>query len=175
MTNTTAGRETEQQTREGRFLRRLAAGHHAGTLGALRRWHPGDIDPAVIALTQDAESAEYVAWGLTGKAFAVFHSSLRDVRYGFTGTGIGSWARRVDADPVAAERLIATMARAQSPLDVDRQLTALACMNTRQARFSPHWETVLTELTAWANPATRDTIRFTWARDYYTYTQPTTT
>lgn len=167
MTTTDTEREL---TREDRFIRRLAAAHSSRDIGPLMRWHPGQIDPRVIALTQDADHTEYTPWALTGKAFALFHSGLRDVRYGYTGTGIGGWARRVDADPVAVERLITTLARAQSPLDLDRALTALARLNVRSPRFSPHWQTVLDQLTGWTDAARRDHIRFTWVRDYYTYT-----
>jgi CRISPR type I-E-associated protein CasB/Cse2 len=155
-------------TREHLFIRWLAAGHAAGKLGALHQWRPGVIDPAVIALTQDADRAEYVPWGLTAKAFALFHSGRRDVLYGFTGTGIGRWARRCGADSVATERMITALARAQDPLAIDRQLTALARMNT-PGRFSPHWETVLAELVCWADPTRGDDARFAWSRDYYTF------
>lgn len=175
MTDTTTADAQRELTREQRFIRRLAAAHASRTIGALMNWHPGVIDPRVIALTQDADETEYTSWGLTGKAFAVFHAGLRDVRYGYAGTGIGSWARRVDADSVAVERLIATLARTQAPLDLDRALTALARMNPRSPRFSPHWHTVLDELTQWADPARRDQVRFAWARDFYTYTPPAAT
>lgn len=164
---------TDDLTREQRFIRRLAAGHAAATLGPLRYWHPGQIDPEVIAFTQDATRAEYVPWALTAKAFALFHSARRDVRYGYAGDGIGRWARRADISPQTIERLLTALTRAQEPLDVDRQLSALARMNTLGARFGPHWETVQAELVAWADPVTRDDIRFAWARDFYSYTPRT--
>lgn len=174
MTNSATTDEAEpvnlDLTREQRFIRRLAAGHNGGGLPALHRWHPGQIDPQVIAFTQDADHDEYIAWALTGKAFALFHSGRRDVRYGFDGTGIGRWARRADTSPQTTERIVSALTRAQNPLDVDRQLTALARMNTGGARFSPHWETVLAELVAWGDPARRDDVRFTWARDFNTFT-----
>lgn len=175
MTNPTRTDAEPELSREDRFIRRLAAAHSSRTIGALMNWHPGIIDPGVIALTQDADEIEYIPWALTGKAFARFHSGRRDVRYGYPGTGIGGWARRIDADPVAVERLITGLARAQAPLDLDRGLTALARMNPRGQRFSPHWPTVLNELTTWADPTRREQVRFTWARDYYTYTPPATT
>jgi len=162
-------------TREQRFIQRLAAGHRSGALGPLHQWHPGQIDTRVFAFTQDASREEFVPWALAGKAFALFHAGRRDVRYGFSGTGIGGWARRADASPQARERLVSALTRAQAPIEVDRQLTALARMNAGGSRFSPHWETVLGELGGWTDPAGRDDVRFTWARDFNTYTSADTT
>lgn len=173
VTATAAEPESANLTREQRFIRRLAAGHSSGKLGPLFSWHPGQIDTRVIAFTSDADRDEYIPWALTAKAFALFHSGRRDLRYGYAGTGIGRWARRADSSPQAVDRLVTAFTRAQHPLDIDRQLTALARMNTTGARFSPHWETVLDELVSWNNPALRDNVRFTWARDYNTYTPAT--
>lgn len=168
--------DTERElTREDRFIGRLAAAHYSRTIGSLMHWHPGQIDTRVIAITQDASEEEYTPWALAAKAFALFHAGRRDARYGHAGTGIGGWARRVDADPVAVERLITALTRAQAPLDLDRALTVLARMSPRSPRFCPHWQTVLAELTGWADPTRRDHVRFTWARDYYTYTPPSST
>lgn len=169
-TSPDVGPVTLDTTREQRFIRRLAAGHAAGTLGPLHRWHPGQIDPQVIAFTQDATRIEYIPWALTAKAFALFHSTRREVRYGYPGDGIGRWARRANTNPQTIERLLTALARAQDPLNLDRQLTALARMNIASARFAPHWETVQTELVRWADPTTRNDIRFTWSRDFHTYT-----
>ncbi len=160
-------------TREQRFIGRLAGGHRSGALGPLHQWHPGQIDERVIALTQDADRDEYIPWALTGKAFALFHAGRRDVRYGFAGAGIGGWARRADASAQTLQRLVGALTRAQNPLEVDRQLTALARMNAGGARFSPHWETVLAELVAWSDPVRRDDVRFAWARDFNTYVPST--
>jgi len=157
-------------TREQRFIRRLAAGHHAGELGPLHYWHPGQIATRVIAFTRDADRDEFIPWALTAKAFALFHAGRRDVRYGYEGNGIGGWARRVGGGTATIDRLVTALTRAQQPLDIDRQLTALARMNAGSARFSPHWQTVLDELVTWSDPARRDDVRFTWARDYNTFT-----
>lgn len=178
MTNPASGADDPVNldlTREQRFIRRLATGHRAGGLGALHCWHPGHIDTRVVAVTQDASRDEYIPWALTAKAFALFHSGRREVRYGFDGTGIGRWARRADTSPQTAERLISALTRAQHPLEVDRQVSALARMNAGGARFSPHWETVLAELVAWSDPTRRDDARFAWARDFHTFTAPPAT
>lgn len=173
--DTTVSPGAADLTREQRFIRRLAAAHHSGTLGALRQWHPGQIDTRVIALTQDASRGEYDPWALTAKAFTLFHSGRLNVLYGYEGNGIGGWARRVGGGTPTIDRLVTALNRAQNPLDLDRQLTALARMNAGSARFSPHWQTVLSELVTWSDPARRDDVRFTWARDYNTFTPSATT
>lgn len=160
----------QELTRQERFIRRLAAAHHSRNLGALFQWHPGQIDVRVFGFIEGATDPEVIPWALTAKAFALAHSGRRDVRYGDTGTGIGTWVRRLDSGPENAERLVTALTRAQDPRDLDRILSAIAKTPARSPRFSPHWGTVLQELTDWSDPTRRPDIAFRWARDFHTFT-----
>lgn len=169
----TSFNDEQELTRQERFIRRLAAAHHSRSIGPVMYWHPGQINVRVFGLIEGASDSEVIPWALTAKAFALLHSGRRDVRYGEQGTGVGGWVRRLDTGPENAERLITALTRAQDPRDLDRTLCAVAKAPTRHPRFSPHWGTVLEELSTWADPARRNDIQFRWARDFHTFTPAT--
>jgi hypothetical protein len=158
--------------RDDRFVRRLAHAHRSSSpgLAAARRWRPGVVDHRVAGLacldSEPASAAEYPCWAQTAKLFAIWHGGRIEVAYGYSGNGIGRWAHQLGVGDHGAERLIAHITAAATPDALDAALTALA--RTRPPR-PPHWQTVLAELAAWADPAQRDNVRFTWSRDFYSF------
>lgn len=155
-----------------RFVTRLAREHkhRSHTLAAARRWVPTTVDYRIAELTcldtEPATAAEYPAWAQTAKLFAIWHGGRQVALYGWPGNGIGRWAHQLGVNNPAGERIIERLTDATTPELLDAALTALA--KTRTAR-PPHWATVVTELTDWADPAKRDQIRFTWAHDFYSF------
>lgn len=158
--------------REDRFVRRLAHAHRSRSAGlaAARRWRPGVVDHRIAGLvcldTEPATADEYPWWAQTAKLFGLWHSGRSEVAYGYRGNGIGRWAHQLGVGDPGAERLIARLTAAATPAGLDAALTALAGRRTPRP---PHWATVLGELTAWADPSRRDSIRFVWARDFYSF------
>lgn len=157
----------KERTREEIFLGALHGAFVGGRIGALRRWHPGDYDPAVVSVTFGAEYDEQDPWAMTGKLFVLVNSGSRTPRYGYPGTGIGQWARGFGYDNVAVERTLNALCRAQSFAQIDRELTALG--QAGGGRVIPHWATVLDELTRWNDPEQRRRVQFDWAKGFYTY------
>lgn len=164
-----------------RFVRRLGYAHRSRSadLRAALRWHPGVVDRQVVSLTcldfEPASAAEYPWWAQTAKLFAIWHGGRADPGYGYPGNGIGRWAHQLGVGDPSGERIIGRITGATTPLNLDAALTALA---RRRTPRPPHWMSVLGELTAWADPARRDGIRFAWARDFYRFSpsdRPATT
>ncbi|WP_102144372.1 type I-E CRISPR-associated protein Cse2/CasB [Mycobacterium hubeiense] len=161
--------------RVDRFVRRLAAAHRRRSpyLAAARRWAPGRVDHRIAALTcldsEPAGAGEYPVWAQVAKLFAIWHGGRIDVAFGYPGAGIGRWAHQLGVGDPAGERSIERITTAASSQRLDTALTALA--RTRTAR-PPHWATVIAELTDWADPARRAAVRFTWARDFYSFPPP---
>ncbi|KAA1248579.1 hypothetical protein F0Q45_19835 [Mycobacterium simiae] len=159
-------------SRSERFVRRLAHAHKSRSAGlaAARRWRPGVVDHRIAALvcldSEPASATEYPWWAQTAKLFAIWHGGRADTSYGYPGNGIGKWAHQLGVGDLTAERLIARIAHADTPVTLDTALSALARQRTPRP---PHWATVLAELTAWDDPAQRDTIRYKWARDFYSF------
>ncbi|KMV19598.1 hypothetical protein ACT17_05985 [Mycolicibacterium conceptionense] len=156
------------QTPEEFFFRRLYGAHRSRHTGALQHWTPGSFTVEMFAVTGNATDAQFNAWALTAKLFAIFNSTRTDPERGYRDTGIGSWARNVarsrsvSGDP-GTERRVRSLVRASSIAELDRVLTPMA--RTRGIS-SPDWSTVLAELTAWLDPHQRDRVRFDWARDF---------
>ncbi len=166
-------RKTDPEpSREVAFIRRLIAAHHSGGSAQLRRWQPGTVDVAMIALTQDATVQEYPAWALTAKLFVTLNTKdpTKEL-FGYGGTGIGKWAffskPRLDsgAPNPQAERILNALIRAQTFEALDQAMTALARMTTDTL---PGWFRVLDELTQWCDPQRRDAVRYRWAQDFHT-------
>lgn len=158
--------------RDERYVRRLAHAHKSRSAGlaAARRWRPGVIDHRIAELTcldtEPASAAEYPSWAQTAKLFALWHGGRSQVGYGYAGDGIGRWAHQLGVGDLSAERLIARITAATTPAALDTALSALAARRTPRP---PHWQTVLAELTGWADPTKRDAIRFSWSRDFYSF------
>jgi hypothetical protein len=158
------------QSVNGDFVHRLVNAHSSRSpeLAAARRWHPGEIAVNLPTLIGPAspEPEQHPCFAMTAKLFAVWHQGRSAASQGFPPHGIGRWAHQLGVKDPKAERLISRIIAADNGNELTTALTALAASRTRR---SPHWETVLTELLRWSDPAERAAIRFDWARDFYRY------
>jgi hypothetical protein len=150
------------------FVCRLVLAHsrRSPELAAARRWRPGDVGGDVVALVGPTSTEEYPCFATTAKLFAIWHQGKRSTSRGFPVDGIGRWVHQLGVKDPKAIRLIGRIVAADTGDDLAAALTVLAAKRTRR---SPHWETVLTELLRWADPAERTAIRFDWVRDFYRY------
>ena len=181
---------------EGGYVRRLAALHHNRDrrLAAARRWRPGVVDAAVIAVTDEAgppgglTDNQADAWATTAAGFAQFHAGRTRPSYGWgpdirevpadsraivRGTSVAGAIRAFGAGSETATRRLDALLSAQSYDALHTAVLAALDLASKTNR-TPHWATLAVDLTTWQDSALRDRLRGTWAHEFHTRPARTT-
>lgn len=176
MTHTHAAPEAE---RTARLVTRLTHGFHDRSIRAAYRWTPGIVDARVIELTAAAEHPQEVdAFSTTAAAFAVWHSGRAAPHRGRPTTSLGRAMRQIGRgggygprDPQARRLLDRLLGATTYPALHDALIATTRALSS--ADHPPSWALLAQHLTEWqTSPTERDRIRFTWARDFHTATDP---
>lgn len=176
----TAANPTAERTPDEQFITRLAAMHHSRdrALTGLRTWEPGHVSPQqlvdVARATEGLDFGDYETRAAVGHLFAVWHAGKSGVTYGYPGTTIGNALRTLGSSGQgygprnpAVERILTSVVTATTFGDLLAALSH-ATKLLKPASAPPHWETLLTDIRAWRQPATRNLTRLAWSQAFYT-------
>ncbi|WP_245560293.1 type I-E CRISPR-associated protein Cse1/CasA [Nocardia asiatica] len=162
------GHSTSSNSSDPQFVRALVTAMRGRdrALSELLRWRPSVVNVDVLRITSTAEDWIAAAW--TGKLFGQWHSGRARADYGRARVGLGNALHGLG---LPGARLLTQLVAATNDDELTDALAA-AGRALRGLNRPPHWDTVLTELTAWRDPQSRNAIRDNWTR--YTLTRAAT-